>query len=148
MYKAIGFFEVCLLSIFRFSFLCVCVFYCGRQPLAHSSNAYDFSNPPFWGSHRPPNTAPFRRKRPTARPRRRPWLGSRPSPAAASIGPRARGPPSSRAPRGPASVGGIRVKPFFLGFNVSSIRARLPVHRIPRHFVVKGLPLVREGARG
>ena len=59
------------------------------------------------------------------------------SPAAASIGPRAGGPPSSRAPRGPANVGGIRVKPIFLGFNVSSIRARLTVHRIPRHFVVK-----------
>ena len=70
------------------------------------------------------------------------------SPAAASIGPRARGPPSSRAPRGPASVGGMRVKPFFLGFNVSSIRARLTVRRIARHFVVKGLPLVRRGARG
>ena len=59
------------------------------------------------------------------------------SPAAASTGTRARGPPLSRAPRGPASVGGIRVKPFFLGFNVSSIRTRLTVRRIPRHFVVK-----------
>ena len=143
-----GCFEVLLLIIFHFVFFFfVCVFYCGRQPLAHSSNAYDFSNPPFWGSHRPPNTAPFRRKRPTARPRRRPWLGSRPSPAAASIGPRARGPPSSRAPRGPASVGGIRVKPF-LGFNASGIRARLTASRIPRHFVVKGQSLVRGGARG
>ena len=70
------------------------------------------------------------------------------SPAAASTGTRARGPPSSRAPRGPASVGGIRVKPFFLGFSVSSIRARLTVRRMPRNFVVKGLPLVRRGARG
>ena len=52
---------------------------------------------------RPPNTASFRRKRPTARPKRRPWLGSRPSPTAASVGPRARGPPSSRAPRGPCA---------------------------------------------
>ena len=62
------------------------------------------------------------------------------SPAAASTGTRARGPPSSRAPRGPASVGGIRVKPFFLGFNVSSIRARLTVRRIARLFVVRRTP--------
>ena len=70
------------------------------------------------------------------------------SPAAASTGTRARGPPSSRAPRGPANVGGIRVTPFFLGFDVSSIRARLNVRQILRHFVVKGLPIVRRGARG
>ena len=148
-----GCFEMCLLIIFFSFFFCVCLL-AGVSPLLIPP-MHTTSRTLFFGvqrqrcsraAHRPPNSALFRRKRPVARPRRRPWLGSRPSPAAASIGPRARGPPSSRAPRGPASVGGIRVKPFFLGFNVSSIRARLTARRIPRHFVVKGLLFVRGGA--
>ena len=40
------------------------------------------------------------------------------------------------------------LEPSFLGFNVSGIRARLTARRAPRHLVVRGLPLVRGGARG
>ena len=39
--------------------------------------------------HHPPNTGSLHRKRPAPHPRRRPWLESRSSPAAASVGPRA-----------------------------------------------------------
>ena len=109
-----GCFELCLLLIFHFfSFFFVYVFYCGRQPSRsvhwHSSARSTVITRPSRSSkrrrdpnktllsgvqrqqysraaHRPPNSASFRRKRPAARPKRRPWLGNRPSPTAASVG--------------------------------------------------------------